>query len=96
MTYSVFNPYDFNSLLDFSLCFPNLVFYALGTLSLINSTIAMFIYLIYFLVLGSMYLYVDKTNEIYIKPFLRKIFFYKHFTISFGEKERAKLFTRPK
>ena len=82
----------FKSLLDFSLYFPNLVFYALGTLSLINSTIAMFIYLIYFLVLGSMYLYVDKTNKIYIKPFLRKIFFYKHFTISFGEKERAKLF----
>ena len=82
----------FKSLLDFSLCFPNLVSYALGTLSLINSTIAMFIYLIYFLVLGSMYLYVDKTNKIYIKPFLRKIFFYKHFTVSFGEKERAKLF----
>ena len=82
----------YKSILDFTLCFPNLIFYINGNLSFINAIIAMVVYINYFLFLGSIYLYVDKTNKIYIKPLLRCIFFYNHFNVSFGEKEKAKLF----
>ena len=82
----------YKSIIDFVSCFPYLMFFVLGSISLLNWIITLIVYTIYLLIIGAIYLYVDKTNKLRIKRLPRIVFMLNCYNFNFGEKEKAKLF----
>lgn len=82
----------YKSIIDFVSCFPYLIFFIVGSISLFCWIISLLVYTIYLFIIGAIYLYVDKTNKLRIKKLPRMIFLLNCFNFNFGEKEKAKLF----
>lgn len=83
---------QYKSIADFLNSFPFMIYMSLGTLTKINYFTSMLIYFVYCFFVGAMFLYVDKTNKVKIPYILKKAYLLNRFRLSFGEKEKAKLF----
>lgn len=83
---------NYKSILDFCSCFPSMVFYTQGDITLSALFLTFLVYAIHGFFTASIYLYVDKTNKIPVQWWVRKFFLVDVFKLNFGEKEKAKLF----
>ncbi len=48
--------------------------------------------MVFFFFTGNIFLYIDQSSKINIHPFIKGVFLANHFKLSFGEKEKAKLY----
>ena len=83
--------FTYKTILDFIMNIPLLIyfsFYQLSTISLLLGGICIFIYIFF---MGSILLYIEKTNKLSkISEKISSLFFLKYMNFNFGERERKK------
>lgn len=84
---------NFKCVIDFIANIPLILFFTIGRLDRVPAALSFFSLLLYTILSGAMYLYVDGSlKNAHITKLVKKAFFLKKFNFNFGERERAKLF----